>query len=174
MSTELPSRDALIELFDYEPLTGLLRWRERPGRPDWNAQHAGKPAGGVPDDEGYLRSEVLIEGRRWRLRLHRVAFKIATGLEPPLVDHENGVRSDNREANLREATVLTSRWNSSGRKGRDLPKGVYRQGHRYAAKATVNGERLNFGTFATVHEAHCAYMAGVAPLHGEFTRGVFA
>jgi hypothetical protein len=102
----------LRECFDYDPTTGVLTWKHRPREhfktqrvaSIFNAKYAGKSAGLVIDDTGYRRVMVTFSGRATQLMAHRIILAVATGAWPENdVDHINGVRDDNRFANLREA-----------------------------------------------------------------------
>jgi hypothetical protein len=50
------------EVVDCDPTTGILKWKERPGKPDFNAQWAGRQAGAVDPSTGYLR--LMIDGKQ--------------------------------------------------------------------------------------------------------------
>lgn len=172
----LPPVEFLRECFSYDPGTGKLRWRRRPvshfptldSAKSWNAQYAGRLAL-TTDYEGHARGEVRIDGQRTRLYAHRVIFKLMTGRDPvEQIDHINGVGSDNRWANLREASGLD---NARNRRDptRPLPKCVYAEGRKFVAKAYGEGRRrVRLGSFDTPAEAHAAYVAFAGPLHGEF------
>ena len=74
---------------------------ERPARP-----------AGCRDADGYL--VMKFEGVMFKV--HRIIWKMVTGKEPvTIIDHRNTVRTDNRWANLREATRSGSRHHSSSR-----------------------------------------------------------
>lgn len=101
----MPSQHTLSQLFDYNAKTGVLTWRERPPRmfvssqscASWNAKHAGKEARGT-NLKGYRR--IRIDG--FQHLAHRIVWVLVHGVEPVgEIDHINGVRSDNRLANLR-------------------------------------------------------------------------
>ena len=125
-------------ILDYDPETGWFRWKWRDDlRRCDNARCAGNVAG-AQDGNGYHR--IRIDGRRYKA--HRLAWLIVTGAWPAeQIDHRNGVRDDNRVANLREATNR-----ENGRNGR-LPrnntsgfKGVswHRQSRRWQAYIMID------------------------------------
>jgi hypothetical protein len=90
-----PSVDRLRQLLTYDEETGALHWRiARPPMP------AGAPAG-TRDSKGYL----MVGIDRTLQRSHRVAWAMVHGRWPTHeIDHRNGIKDDNRIANLREAT----------------------------------------------------------------------
>lgn len=108
----LPSADELHALFDYDPETGALTWKERPpttrANKVHNARDAGKQVGAV-DSWGHRQVRV---GGRLRAA-HRVIWKMMTGKDPAeQIDHINGSQDDNRWCNLREATQEQNQWNT--------------------------------------------------------------
>jgi hypothetical protein len=127
------------QLLDYDPETGELRWRERTiewfhGHPHspkgamaaWNFDNAGKLAS-VSTNHGYATISLFSHP----LRVHRVAWAIAYGEWPSgQIDHINGVRHDNRLANLRVVTNTENQRNRCRRS--DNKSGV--QGVRWEAK----------------------------------------
>lgn len=54
-----------------------------------------------PLSNGYLQVSVSYKGERYMLKQHRVAHYLRTGNWPEMVDHINGIPSDNSEGNLR-------------------------------------------------------------------------
>ena len=99
----------LKQLLDYDPLTGQLTWLRRSlgmfkeGKDQkracnsWNTQFVGKPALAIKRKDGYLHG--LIHCKPYLA--HRVIVCWMTGYWPPEeVDHVNGVRDDNRWANV--------------------------------------------------------------------------
>jgi hypothetical protein len=92
-----PTQARLREVFDYDPESGVLTWRLTLS----NRALVGAPVGYLtPRGDGYPR--LRLDGQMFLS--HRVIWCWMTGEWPKLVvDHINGVRSDNRWANLREA-----------------------------------------------------------------------
>src|SRR5687768_4110898 len=98
--------ERLRELLDYDPDTGVFRWKTRPVRAEylrtdraWNSRFAGRPAGTLV--KGYVC--ILIYRRSYRA--HRLAWLYVHGEWPRNeLDHEHGNRADNRIEKLRSAT----------------------------------------------------------------------
>jgi hypothetical protein len=114
----------------------------------------------------------MISGER--LLAHRVIWAIVYGRWPrDQIDHINGVKDDNRLANLREATAVTNQRNQKRHSDKaPLPKGVsaYANCGTFRARIVVNGKSIFLGTFPTAEEAHAAYVAAARRYFGEFAR----
>lgn len=172
----LPPQEFLRECFDYDPETGAFRWRSRPDShfeteaiaKAWNSRLAGAPAFTSVDKDGYLRCEVVCQGRRFRLRAHMVAYKLLTGEEHEMIDHRDLDEGNNRFANLRPSNRFGNRHNSRGWRKHHLPKGVSFERGKYRAAGHIGLEKISLGTYSTAAEAHAAYCAWAAPLHGDF------
>ena len=145
----------LRELLDYSPDTGIFVWRVSIG-----AARAGTVAG--TSCRGYCR--IMVFGKRYSA--HRLAWLFVHGEWPKLqIDHINGKRSDNRIANLREATNAENGQNQLGR-------GVSRSGKRWEARIRLGGPQIRLGSFDTQEEAHAAYLAAKLALHRTFATGI--
>jgi len=152
------SAERARELFSYDPATGLLTWRVNKGR-----ARAGSRAG-TPNEEGYLRVEA--EGSKYHV--HRLAWLITTGSWPKgLIDHRNGVRSDNRWGNIREATRSTNAENQRQAKANSITGflGVYPERGRFRAQIKALGTVRHLGYYRTPEEAHQAYLTAKRQLH---------
>ncbi|UTY50430.1 HNH endonuclease signature motif containing protein [Sinorhizobium fredii] len=163
----LPDRALLLALFSYDGKTGRLFWNERPAEmfptPDaalaWNRKHAGKEAFVSVEASGYRAGR--INGQRYRA--HRVIWKMLTGEEPEQIDHINGQRGDNREGNLRGATISMNMrnakkpaTNTSGVPGINWDKGR----RKWLARIGVGARRTrNLGRFDTFEAAVAARKA---------------
>ncbi len=156
-------------LLHYDPETGELVWRERSpemfGDPHaalaaraewWNGRYAGKPAI-TALSKGYRRGWVLST----MVPAHRVAWAIHHGRWPDqCIDHINGVRHDNRIANLRE---VSERDNHLNVKRYVVNKsgivGVCRVGKVWIANIKYRGRQIHLGRFATKEAAAIARKA---------------
>ncbi len=124
---------------------------------------------GTKHHHGYLK--VYISGVRYMA--HRLAFLWVYGRWPDVcVDHINGQRSDNRIANLREATAAQNIRNQGSHKdSRTGIKGVTRKPNgKWAAQIGYGGKNRFLGTFSTPEAAQRAYETAARQHHGEFVR----
>lgn len=157
-----PTQARLKELFRYDPESGHFIRRVTVSV---NAQ-AGMRAG-WQDAEGYWRIEV--DDRTYRA--HRLAWLYVHGRHPVGdLDHINGVHSDNRLANLREATrsqnLANSKQRQRGLKGATLDPRTA----KWRARICVNYQRIHLGLFDTEQAAHDAYCEAAKKMQGKFFR----
>ena len=155
----------LKELLAYDPATGVFVWRVNRG------ELASKDsiAGGV-GAHGYIAIEVDCRPHR----AHRLAWLYVTGELPDgQIDHINGVRTDNRFANLREATPAENARNcklpSTSKSG---IKGVSKdpQSAKWCAHIHVNNRKINLGRFVRIEDAQSAYASASRKYHKDFGR----
>lgn len=143
----LPPQAVLRALLDYDPATGLLRWRARPGNRSFNTRFAGQIAFTALDGN-YWRGELLGQS----VYAHRVVWKWWHGVDADEVDHESGCGTDNRIRNLRSVTGQQNACNQAlNRNNKSGFSGVYWY-PRYAAYQVMIGTRY-IGRFSTLDEA---------------------
>jgi hypothetical protein len=153
-------------LFKYDPLTGDFHYRCNKGR-----AKAGSLAGCI-HKSGYRHLKFQCRA----LKAHKVAWAIFYG-EWPLseLDHINGIKADNRIANLRAATPSQNAANKSRRKDSRSPyKGVsptpWGTWQAHVGLPGQSGKKQYLGTFPTPESARDAYAAAAAQAYGEFAR----
>jgi hypothetical protein len=161
----LPSREELLSVVAYDPETGWFTRKHSKHCP-WTV---GNRTGSVAP-KGYR----LLHINNVYYMEHRIAWLIVHGEIPAgmTIDHINGIKGDNRIANLRLATDCQNSCYRP-RKSDNISgyKGVYqRENGRYRAVITVNKSRRSLGTFDTKEEAYAAYCEAARKLHGEFAR----
>ena len=174
----LPDKKYLLNLFRYDPLTGVLFWRERPrshfssdrGWNMWNSKFSGREAGSFRKD-GY--ATVSIDSEAYEI--HRIVWKLHVGRDPRVfIDHIDGDKFNNRISNLREATSCQNNSNAKARRNKKSAyKGVsVRQGNgskvKYIAVVRSQGVKQHIAVCDTELEAHLAYVKKAKELHGEF------
>jgi hypothetical protein len=144
-------------LLGYDPESGQFRWAKNMSC----KVRAGAIAGGA-NDRGYIVIRIAGVG----YRAHRLAWLHVHGEWPDLqIDHINGIRNDNRIANLRLATVEINAQNRrSNKRSKSGLLGVV-NGKRPSARIEVAGKSIHLGYFDTPEEAHAAYLAAKRELH---------
>lgn len=143
----------VLELLNYDPLTGIFTWKN----PRSPRMKPGDVAGSA-NNLGYIL--IYIDGLRYRA--HRVAWFVSYGHWPENeVDHINGIRSDNRIVNLRDVDRSGNMHNASGKLSGNSTgvQGVHKVKKKYLSAITVNGKRTVLGRFNTLEEAESAYQA---------------
>lgn len=130
---------------------------------------AGSVAGDV-DSKGYWR--LRVDGRRYLA--HRLVWFYVHGVWPKdEIDHINGIRTDNRIENLREASRFENKRNTGAHcDSRSRHKGVsfHAPSKRWRARIHMNGEEHWIGVFDTPEDAAAAYRDVSAEHFGEFSR----
>lgn len=155
-----------------ERLRSLLRYNECTGEffwiaPPWNhANLAGQRAGS--DSNGYTL--IKIDGRKYKA--HRLAWLYVKGAWPrSRLDHRDGRTTNNRIANLREATPSQNCANSRKRSGKQVAKGVRRlPSGNFQARIRSESKLETIGTFSTEEAAAQAYFDRARALYGDFAR----
>jgi hypothetical protein len=151
LSCSGPACDTTREPVTLHGLTGGRGWR------------AGDVAGTV-NNNGYR----LIRVGDGRYRAHRLAWLYTHGAWPTgEIDHINGIRDDNRLANLRDVTVSVNQQNRkrAASNGSTGLLGVSTAKARYRAAIALNGRTTYLGSFDTAEEAHAAYVTAKRELH---------
>lgn len=159
MSSAPLTAERLHEVLNYDIETGHFTWRiTRP------KAIAGRRAGGLrPNGYILLRVDYRFD------TAHRLAVLWMTGAwpkHPQVVDHINGVRSDNRWINLRCVEPFV---NSQNRRGAQSNNKVgllgvrqyvtRKRGVEFTAAINVRGRVTKLGIFPTAADAHAAYMS---------------
>lgn len=159
-------------MFSHEDLKSLLRYDPETGKFYSLYSHKGLPigreVGGLDGD--YVR--LSVNGKIYRG--HRIAWFYMTGAWPlEDIDHINGIKSDNRFCNLREASrgqnmmnIGVKRHNTSGYKGVSF----YSKTGKWKAQIQHQGKKMGLGYFDDVKEAAEAYIFAALDLHGEYAR----
>lgn len=154
--------ERLRELLDYDPVTGIFRWRVSLRR-----GLAGAIAGTVRRD-GYRKITIL----RTQHYSHRLAWLYVYGGWPAdEIDHKDNTPGHDWIDNLRPATRPQQSANSvlhadnqTGLKGVSYEP---RTG-KWQARIRINGVQRHIGYFATAEAAHAAYAAGAHASFGDF------
>lgn len=152
--------EGLKNLLQYDSGTGHFTWIKRCGK----RGVVGKVAGTV-DFGGYV--VITIDGKRHKA--HRLVWLYVHGKWPDVaMDHINGVRTDNRISNLREANWSENQHNRNlQRNNKSGFMGVSWDAHSGKWRAGIRSNRrsVNLGSYDSPEAAHFAYLAAKAKAH---------
>lgn len=147
------THDELKSALSYDAKTGIFTWKENRG---FN-KTLGKQAGGLCNN--YL--SIRFDGRaHWA---HRLAWFYVYGQMPlGCIDHINGVKTDNRILNLRDASAQMNTQNIKRSIRPNMPLGVFFNARKvsraYSASIRIDGRSKHLGYFDTAELAHDAYI----------------
>jgi len=151
--------ERLHEALSYDPNTGVFRWAISHRR-----TVIGAIAGNL-NDRGYRA--ICVDGKTYRA--YRLAWFYVYGVWPvDQLDHINGVRDDNRIANLREATHAQNQQNRGlGRNNTSRHAGVGWDAERgkWEVRIGVSGVEKKIGRFNDLDEAISARAKAKAKYH---------
>ena len=122
-------------------------------------------------DKGYAETRVSINGKSKRVRLHVLAIYIKHGYTPMTIDHINGIKHDNRIANLRLCTQKQNTHNRGASKiSTTKVKGVSFRSDRgkYSSSIWVEGKRLHLYEGEDFEYACFVRTEAEKKYHGEF------
>jgi hypothetical protein len=139
----------------------LLRYDAETGELFWKSNNR---LAGHKHKSGYVN--VKVKGKMYRA--HRVIWAMVYGKFPDLlIDHINGVPSDNRMQNLREVSCMVNQQNQrQARKdnaGGNLGAHLYRG--KWMSQIRVDGKLKYLGNFSTKEEAHDVYIQAKRQMH---------
>ena len=127
--------DSVREILNYDKDTGILTWKVDRR----NGIKAGDVAG-VVGGKGYVQIGFL--KKRWYA--HRLAWFLAHGEQPEVIDHINRDKTDNRLQNLRNVDASTNMLNVE-KKGFGFYEGYWQC--RYGGKKVYHGKNILMGFF---------------------------
>ena len=154
----------IFEYFQYDPDTGIIRWKIDNGPKNWK----GKIVGHL-NSKGYI--EIRFRGRTYQG--HRIAYALGHNTLdiPPMLDHVNCDKSDNSLNNLRAAT---NQENSCNKKKKPETTSKYKgvswhlRYEKWQVQIRHNGKSIYLGYYHSEEQAHAAYCKAAAELHGDF------
>lgn len=147
------SVERLRELFSYDRDTGVVAKKAPAQRKPPAVRH-----------NDYVK--VSADGKTYLA--HRIAWALATGEWPAgEIDHINGIRSDNRLANLRDVPRQINCHNRHAVRAASGILGVSFKANKWEAKIAVNRRQIHLGRFQTKEEARAAYLAAKRIHHAE-------
>lgn len=153
--------ERLRELLHYDPETGAFTWRSSPRY----RIEAGARAGYLDTSLDYRR--IRVDGVQYLE--HRLVWLYVHSRWPcEQIDHANGMRDDNRLANLRECTHAENQQNHGANpRNRSGYPGVdwYAALSKWRARIRVEGRGRHLGYFTDLEEAAEAYRIAKAKYH---------
>jgi len=153
----------LKELLDYDPETGVFRWKVAKGT------KRKLSIAGTPTTSGHIH--IAIDRKKYFA--HRLVFLYMYGSLPTdCTDHINGIGSDNRLANLRLATrAENSRNCRKPKNNKSGVKGVYwnKKDRKWRAAFKINNREFHIGSFDSLIDAENAIKISRDEAHGEFS-----
>lgn len=157
--SDLP-HSKLIQILDYDPETGIFTWKFRPMEDfphskewkRWNTRYAGKRAG-MLHHSGYRHIDVF----KKFYSEHRLAWFYVNGKWPQNdIDHEAGIRSDNRVSGFRDVPELINGKNAAmpitNKSGR-IGVCWHKASGKWMAQITDNGKKIYLGVYASIADA---------------------
>jgi hypothetical protein len=151
--------ERLHELLDYDPLTGIFRWKRSGG-----GRLAGTRAGTMTE-KGY--TVIGIDDREYRAG--RLAWFHYYGEWPRgLIRYIDRHRDNNSLANLKDSTPHEINCLRQQPLKRRLPRGVKKNGSRFHAEIAHHGKTIYLGSFRTPEEAHECWKQEARRLRADF------
>ena len=159
----LPSKEYLWSLFNYDQDTGLLTHKT-------TSRNGKRKVGNAVtcNVKGHLKTYINGKERY----VHRIVWKMMTGVDAVEVDHVNRNRSDNRWCNLRDVShhrntgnVGLLKTNKSG------VKGVYwaKDKNKWTAQISIGDKIRYLGRYDRIEDAKVAYEIAAFAHFGEDT-----
>jgi hypothetical protein len=164
MATANLTAQRLRELLSYDSSTGqftrIAHCSHRVGRTVLG------PMARRPNAGGYI----VISLDNIARSAHRLAWMYVYGEWPQgMIDHINGVKTDNRIANLRLCDAATNQQNLRGAKAGNsiglLGVTPCKESGRFISAITHGRKRIHLGRFDTPELAHAAYLGAKRVLH---------
>lgn len=144
-----PTIERVNEMLAVNVASGEVNWRRSAGR-----ARAGDRAGRT---HKYGYRTIHLDGKQHMA--HSIVWFVATGDWPPLIDHINGNKLDNRLENLRMADAATNARNRTNYVHRKLLGAYPTPAGRFSALIVADGAWFHLGVYATEQEAHERYLA---------------
>ena len=162
MNNKSLTAERLRSLLSYDAETGVFVWLA-----STNGRIKVGDIAGSFNNKGYIA--IGCDGKEHKA--HRLAWLWIHGAWPSKqIDHIDGDKSNNRLANLREATNTENQQNRR-RARRDNKSGgligaqFHRHTGKYTSKIGVGGKSIYLGLFDTAKLAHEAYVKAKRELH---------
>lgn len=144
---KIVNRDRVLELLNYNPATGIFKWKVDRGG---SAREGGIAGSRKPS--GYI--DLKVDGQLYKA--HRLAYLVVYGYMPDEVGHENQDPGDNRISNLTDLSHAENmknkklyKCNKTGVAGVTWHKRI----EKYQAHIRVSGVSYHLGYFDNLEDA---------------------
>lgn len=155
------TQELLKDELNYDPSTGVFTRVSKAGMGNLLAPRVA----GTITTNGYV--SIHVRGKCYQA--HRLAWLYMYGSWPgDDTDHINGVRHDNRIANLRDCTRAQNSQNTGmSKRNKSGKRGVSWSAlhSKWRAQIALNGKVKHLGLFDTTDEASLAYLSAKSELH---------
>lgn len=146
-----PTAEEIRSLLEYDPASGHFYWRKK-----MSARRVLGATAGTTSKAGY--TSIVVRYKAYKA--HRLAWLYVHGAWPNgVIDHINGIKGDNRIANLRETSQLSNAQNRNkpNANSKSGALGVRPEGLCWKAQLTTGGQTVQLGAFLSKEEASEAY-----------------
>lgn len=150
-------RQRIMDALTYSADTGVFHWKIKTSA----RVHVGSSAGTTGN---YV--SIKLDGEKYQA--HRLAWLIVYGKFPSVfIDHINGIKTDNRIVNLREATRSVNGQNMrrAYRNNRSGMLGVSAYKDKFRATIVVDRKWRDLGFYDSAADAHAAYLSAKRVIH---------
>ena len=152
----------VLELYDYK--NGQLFWKKSTNK---KVKIGTKAGGDGLNSDG--RKSISVNGKRYLAS--RIIFLHQNGYLPAMIDHINGIKTDNRIENLRPATSLQNNQNAKMRKDNKSGfKGVSFKRNKWYVQLKINGQKRSFGYYDDIELADLVAQEARDKYHNIFAR----
>ena len=153
-----------------ERLREVLRYDADSGQFVWLCNLAKKDRVGQVAGSTHPHGYIVVQVDGYPYKAHRLAWLYTRGTWPTgEIDHINGVRADNRIANLRDVSGAVNQQNQrTARRGSSsglLGVTWHKAAGKWAAQIAHERRKVHLGVFDTAEAAHAAYVAAKRELH---------
>lgn len=159
------TQELLNKMFEYEPATGRLIWKDYPAELEpsnqflksFKKRFLGEEAGYISKEKRRQSNYRIVHIKGKNYKAHRLIWCIVYGKYPiEGIDHINHNGEDNSLKNLRAASNADNRKNLSlSRANKSGVTGVcwHKQAKKWAAQVMYNGKKRHLGYYVSLEEA---------------------
>ena len=152
----------VLELYEYKD--GELYWKKNANK---KIKLGAKAGGNSVNSDG--RKSIYVNGKSFLAS--RIIFLHQNGYLPAIIDHINGVKTDNCIENLRPATYLQNNQNAKIRKdNKSGYKGFSLKKNKWYVQIKIDGKKKSFGYYDDLELADLVAQEARNKYHKDFAR----